>query len=261
VERQSPVAGGAGPGRGARGGAILRAELSLEQLRALVPGPDTFHSAVDALLLLGGPLGVLEKLGSSADTGLAADEAPYAERRARFATRPLSAVAAPPPSLLTQWLAQMAEPLNIILVLCAALSLGFGVYSQGAAWGWKEGTGILLAGEGPRSRRVIVPANSCTATTHTVAFTRSMLPCALKSLTDVAFLAAAPDFLASSSIAVGNRRTAVALRALNLQSFLLPVKVPPPPPPPSPAASSHASSVASTLTGYSCCSRARAQSR
>lgn len=99
--------------------------------------------SVDELANLGGVQGVVNSLKSDTTNGINGDEEDVARRHEAFGSNTYRK----PPSknfFMFVW-ESFKDPTIIILLLCAALSLGFGIKEHGPKEGWYDGGSIYVA--------------------------------------------------------------------------------------------------------------------
>jgi len=98
-------------------------------------------SNLEGLISLGGVEGLMQKLGVNLQTGLTSEQ--VATMRERFGDN--SMPEAPMKTYLELLIDAFGDPVLIILLAAAAVSLGVGIYSEGAQHGWIEGGAIFIA--------------------------------------------------------------------------------------------------------------------
>ncbi|MQL80083.1 hypothetical protein Taro_012532 [Colocasia esculenta] len=123
------------------GDVLLRSRLSLvdpEKLAGVVKEKD-----LGQLRRLGGVDGVAVSLASGAEEGIGGDAEEVAVRRELFGSNTYTR---PPPKgfLWFVWEA-FKDPMLAILLVCAVLSLGFGIKEHGVKKGWYDGVSIFVA--------------------------------------------------------------------------------------------------------------------
>ncbi|PHT26506.1 Calcium-transporting ATPase 12, plasma membrane-type [Capsicum baccatum] len=99
--------------------------------------------SVDKLANLGGVQGVAASLKSDATNGISGDPEDVARRHEAFGS---NTYRKPPTKsfFIFVW-ESFKDPTIIILLLCAALSLGFGIKEHGPKEGWYDGGSIFVA--------------------------------------------------------------------------------------------------------------------
>nr|XP_048333054.1 putative calcium-transporting ATPase 13, plasma membrane-type isoform X2 [Ziziphus jujuba var. spinosa] len=98
---------------------------------------------LDQLQQLGGVDGVVSALKTGAEQGVSNDDKEIASRREVFGT---NTYRKPPTKGFLRYVWEAFQDLTIIiLMVCAALSLGFGMKVHGAKEGWIDGLSILVA--------------------------------------------------------------------------------------------------------------------
>ncbi len=98
-------------------------------------------SNLEGLISLGGVEGLMQKLGVNLQTGLTSEQ--VTTMRERFGDN--SMPEAPLSTYLELLIDAFGDPVLIILLAAAAVSLGVGIYSEGAHHGWIEGGAIFIA--------------------------------------------------------------------------------------------------------------------
>uniref|UniRef100_A0A0D9XJS0 Calcium-transporting ATPase n=1 Tax=Leersia perrieri TaxID=77586 RepID=A0A0D9XJS0_9ORYZ len=101
------------------------------------------HKRDDCLRQLGGVAGVAAALASGADRGIRGDGADVARRKAAFGTNTYPKPK--PKSFLRHVYDALADVFLIVLLVCAAVSLAFGIKEHGIRDGWYDGVSIFLA--------------------------------------------------------------------------------------------------------------------
>ncbi len=96
---------------------------------------------LEGLIALGGVEGLMQKLGVNLQTGLTSEQ--VATMRSRFGDNAMPE--APMPTYLELLIGAFGDPVLMILLAAAAVSLGVGIYSEGAHHGWIEGGAIFIA--------------------------------------------------------------------------------------------------------------------
>lgn len=92
---------------------------------------------------LGGPVGVSTSLGSHPEHGVRSDDEDIARRKEAFGS---NTYRKPPAKSFFYFVWQAFQDLTIVILLfCAALSLGFGMKVHGAKEGWIDGLSIFVA--------------------------------------------------------------------------------------------------------------------
>ncbi|KAF5738869.1 calcium-transporting ATPase 12 plasma membrane-type [Tripterygium wilfordii] len=98
---------------------------------------------LSALGLLGGTEGVATALGTNREDGIHGDDLELSKRREMFGSNTYHH---PPPKGLMYFVIEAFKDTTIlILLVCAALSLAFGIKEHGVAEGWYEGASIFAA--------------------------------------------------------------------------------------------------------------------
>ncbi|MBA0795648.1 hypothetical protein Gohar_006494 [Gossypium harknessii] len=92
---------------------------------------------------LGGVEGIAAALGTNPEKGIRDDDREVVKRQEMFGTNTYHKP--PPKGLLYFVLDAFKDTTILILLVCAALSLGFGIKEHGAAEGWYEGGSIFVA--------------------------------------------------------------------------------------------------------------------
>lgn len=98
---------------------------------------------LESLLQLGGVEGVASALGTNPEKGILDDDQEVIKRKDMFGTNTYHKP--PPKGLLYFVLDAFKDTTILILLVCAALSLGFGIKEHGAEEGWYEGGSIFVA--------------------------------------------------------------------------------------------------------------------
>ncbi|XP_010532587.1 PREDICTED: putative calcium-transporting ATPase 13, plasma membrane-type [Tarenaya hassleriana] len=97
----------------------------------------------DKLRALGGPSGLASALETHARLGIEENEAEIERRRSAFGS---NTYPRPPPKSLLYFVVEAFKDLTILILLgCAALSLGFGIKKHGLKEGWYDGGSIFVA--------------------------------------------------------------------------------------------------------------------
>ncbi|XP_007050467.2 PREDICTED: LOW QUALITY PROTEIN: calcium-transporting ATPase 12, plasma membrane-type [Theobroma cacao] len=96
-----------------------------------------------SLSQVGGVEGVAAALGTNPENGIADDDQEVKKRQEMFGTNTYHKP--PPKGLLYFVLDAFKDTTILILLVCAALSLGFGIKEHGAEEGWYEGGSIFVA--------------------------------------------------------------------------------------------------------------------
>ncbi|XVF21696.1 hypothetical protein REPUB_Repub12eG0112400 [Reevesia pubescens] len=96
-----------------------------------------------SLCQLGGVEGVAAALGTNPENGIRDDDQEVIKRKEMFGTNTYHKP--PPKGLLFFVLDAFKDATILILLVCAALSLGFGIKEHGAEEGWYEGGSIFVA--------------------------------------------------------------------------------------------------------------------
>lgn len=119
--------------------------------------PETNHFSVDKKSLSelvkeenleqlkssGGVEGVVEALKSSAENGINGDHGDILNRQGAFGSNTYERP--PPKSLFNFVLKAFKDPTIIVIGVCAAFSLGFGITNLGLTEGWRDGGSLFLA--------------------------------------------------------------------------------------------------------------------
>lgn len=108
------------------------------QLSNMVGAKDT-----DTLNKYGGVEGLLQELKTSVKKGLGSDDADMEHRKETFGTNTYTEK--PPKGFLSFVWEAMQDLTLIILAVCAALSLGIGIATEGWKEGWYDGAGIAFS--------------------------------------------------------------------------------------------------------------------
>ncbi|KAJ3702765.1 hypothetical protein LUZ61_006470 [Rhynchospora tenuis] len=97
----------------------------------------------DDLHQLGGPSGLITKLKSDSNNGISSDNEEIRARKEAFGTNTYPKKK-PKGFFVHVWDA-LSDPFLLILIVCAAFSLGFGIKEHGFKNGWYDGVSIFLA--------------------------------------------------------------------------------------------------------------------
>ncbi|KAK6937577.1 Cation-transporting P-type ATPase, C-terminal [Dillenia turbinata] len=98
---------------------------------------------LDILCEFGGAEGVAAALGTNLENGIHGDDGELARRRDIFGSNTYRSL--PPKGFFYFVYDAFKDTTILILLVCAALSLGFGIQEDGAAEGWYEGGSIFVA--------------------------------------------------------------------------------------------------------------------
>lgn len=117
---------------------ILVAKVDLHVLTKMVK-----EKNLASLRSLGGVGGVADSLGTNPENGIRDDGEDVSRRREMFGSNTYHK--RPPKGLLSFVIEAFKDTTILILLVCAALALGFGIKEHGAKEGWYEGGSIFIA--------------------------------------------------------------------------------------------------------------------
>lgn len=101
------------------------------------------EKALDALAGFGGVEGLTKALDTDPENGIHGDEHDVRLRQSMFG---MNTYQKPPPKGFIYFVVEAFKDITILILLgCAALSLGFGIKEKGAGQGWYEGGSIFVA--------------------------------------------------------------------------------------------------------------------